>query len=351
MPERTLNNEPLLDDQRVKQVIMDLSQMENRIIESVKDEHRKHLLQQAQAEVIGGFLHEYFLPLTKYAYYSGVITQKSVKDVLQKTRKHESFVTYSANGQRELDISRLNQQTRVLNGEDFKNVIFACHEIPKELPIPITEMDVDTREIFLITLPLQNNSAVYNPKSTSAHRAFLHYYLAIVACNVQEKASVSVDGFNKRVSEWISINLENIFAKGTTLLYPAFESILRIHKTLSVIEHDTLKKMSNAENHFHEADNNISNKPLLYDTDNGNITRSSTIRELSIWIGFAMAILLVVYVVFRMRRNHAIISANQLTKHGHRRTRLHQSMSDDEEITMYNRLEDKVPGNEKHYRA
>ncbi|XP_040159737.1 uncharacterized protein LOC120898243 [Anopheles arabiensis] len=353
IPHSQSNFEPLSDATATRQMEF-ISQLENRTIAAFNDSKVQKLMLIAFADAYGAFLFGYFIPVMKYSYYGGFVSYFVANGAIQRLRKYETLFRHRPTNWKfyHLDPSLFLSKVEPVNEKQLKVDDHNCHQsLSAGLLTPTLEIDVERQELLLISIPHYTNATVRNPKSKDSSRMLLNYYIEIVRCFGNKKDQLAT--FQRELSDWLSYHMEYILTNDT-LLYPAFEGVLRITK--SIEDARKLPKKSITKSNEHSVENDIVDEDdtafFESSTTSENPTEMSTLKKLSIWTGCSLAVLLVVYIIFKMQQNRKIISNNRFT-HGRRKTlpkrrassirKLPRTASEQEDITVYDRFKsDKI---------
>uniref|UniRef100_A0A182J5B3 Uncharacterized protein n=1 Tax=Anopheles atroparvus TaxID=41427 RepID=A0A182J5B3_ANOAO len=346
-----------LNDTAIKKQISFFTALEQDTVQAIENPKIKELVGLALANTVGGYLYGYYVPIMKHSYYGGFVSYSSAIEVIRLLRKYQNVIGVHGEGSitsqswelLELDQKPFFERIAPITNAELHNASHNCHDGSGLHLIPSLEIDVETNELLLISFSRHHhNGYVANPRSKNASQAVLQHYIHTVKC--LEGKREPLDTFNQAISAWLAKNMGHILSNQTTLLYPAFEGMLKIVKTIENGQ-NLLKQSAAVENLDPDEtyDDDFSILADGPDEEERRLTSMSIGQKISIWVGCSLTVLLVVYILFKLRHNRKIISNNRLT---HRRgksvsvrsrrasrRRMPRSVSEEEEVTLFDRQE------------
>ncbi|KAF5289183.1 hypothetical protein FQR65_LT00069 [Abscondita terminalis] len=168
----------------------------------------RHLLILAMSDAIGGYLHRFILPISRYAYYTGFVRYDSM----------EKLYTLFGNIK---DILRTN-------GNGWSDAHYSDYPLGGiTIPLPFSDSPTNPESI---ALPLKSHSLV-SLTSKHSQNVFVKYYIAAIECLKSLNATENdIKEFNSEFMNWLGKNVLPHLYKDT--FYVGFGGVLQIVETM-----------------------------------------------------------------------------------------------------------------------
>ncbi|XP_015181183.1 PREDICTED: uncharacterized protein LOC107068876 [Polistes dominula] len=209
----------------------------------------KHLMLKALADVMGGYLRAYILPLTKQSYYAGNIKYHNAKKLFELYDELKDFLHTNGVGwskprpeitpmKMSLIITTPSESSVACNGlitfPIRYNDVYNTDE-SAIVPIPFLDDETDPNSI---AVPFKSDSlqSLYSPQSAFI---LVKYYTASVKCIVSKtKTKAALDNFNSNFFSWLQQSVKERL--NDEKWYPAFGGVSRIIFTLEKTDDEAI---------------------------------------------------------------------------------------------------------------
>ncbi|XP_044261672.1 uncharacterized protein LOC123009429 [Tribolium madens] len=230
--------------------VTDLVEYFRLILEIVRKETHgktKHITLLALTDLLGGYLHHAVLPISKYAYYAGLIDYDSMATLLGLFDELKWFLRTNGQGWAKplpqnlenFEIRLIPLQSPIQHKDDCDNLMFVQGDQPQNteksgsghcdatIPIPFFDSNTRPSAIALPTksCPLQNVEA-----NTSSYLVMKFFVTSYKCLQLKNAKTENIDKFQCDFVHWID---EQIMPRlADEKFYAAFGGILRVRNTL-----------------------------------------------------------------------------------------------------------------------
>ncbi|XP_067616773.1 uncharacterized protein [Eurosta solidaginis] len=215
-------------------------------------ESTKKFLERAYYDMLGGYLHSYFLPAAKYSYYGGKASLKVVSSVVELYQQCKTFLNTNGKGWKmPISLEEMNNvHVEPLRGSDCGADVSnaggssggsgptGCARL-EMLPtndgdenimlvaMPKLEADCIDNNLGNIWLPFRKRRN-YDLRSPKSAYVIMRFYAAVTRC--YQSQSVPQDTFNSKFINWINEYIKPHLSD--VEFYPGLGGVLRIVEKL-----------------------------------------------------------------------------------------------------------------------
>ncbi|XP_044260644.1 uncharacterized protein LOC123008719 [Tribolium madens] len=280
--------------------VTDLIEYFRLILEIVRKETHgktKHITLVALMDLLGGYLHHAVLPISKYAFYAGLIDYDSIAKLLGLFDEFKLFLRTNGHGWTKplaqnfdnFEIRLLPLQSPTPEKADCDNLIFVQGDQPQNneksehcaATIPLPFFDSNTRPSS-IALPTKS-CPLHNIEANTSSYLVMNFFVTSYKC-LQLKKSENINKFQCDFVHWID---EQIVPRLTDeTFYAAFGGILRVR--------NTLKKLGVSQGKAEQQINDFQH--VIEDAQKGQWAKFHMTR--TSMVVFVVLVMLVIWVMF-----------------------------------------------------
>ncbi|XP_064214441.1 uncharacterized protein LOC100141550 isoform X2 [Tribolium castaneum] len=294
--------------------VTDLVEYFRLILEIVRKETHgktKHITLLALTDLLGGYLHHAVLPISKYAYYAGLIDYDSMATLLGLFDELKWFLRTNGQGWAKplsqnlenFEIRLIPLQSPIHDKDDCDNLMFVHNEKPEsteksqhcDATIPLPFFDSNTRP-SAIALPTKSCPLHNVEANTSSYLVMKFFVMSYKCLQLKNTKSENIDKFQCDFVHWID---DQIMPRlPDEKFYAAFGGILRVRNTLKrlgVSSGSVEKQLDDFRQVIEEAQ-----KP----TNNGRqMSRAAMILTAVLITIFVWFLLGTMFICYRMRQS------------------------------------------------
>uniref|UniRef100_A0A1Q3FTE1 Putative conserved plasma membrane protein n=1 Tax=Culex tarsalis TaxID=7177 RepID=A0A1Q3FTE1_CULTA len=305
LPYRSKRFEPLTDD-AVESFLLYLSEVGQTIDRQIPNDP---LYLATWYDMTGDYLQGYLLPVAKYCFYSGNVTYRSVRSVIEFYRKVKLHLDTDGSGwSRPVDLDSSDADNKIPPLHTSKTPA-NCSDldlgISSEIPLPKTQLDDDSRVIISLWIPFRNRQ-VYDPRSNASLSVLRTFFEGVISCVPKSTRR----RFPSRFARWIDESLSSHTLDQE--FYPGLEGILQIKKALKnarALEKKSTEQYAGLFENWFAADNSSDVRE-----DYGDYEDDSSLDYVKITIvaiGLGVLLLVIILIMAKMLKNRKIMKRKE----------------------------------------
>lgn len=301
LPYRSKRFEPLTDD-AVKSFLLYLSSVGHTIERRIPNDQ---LYLTVWYDMTGDYLQGYLLPVSRYCFYSGNVTYRSVRAVIEYYRKVKLHLDTDGSGwSRAADLDSSDADNKIAPLHTTKAPV-NCSEldvgISSEIPLPRTQLDDDSRIIISLWIPLRTRQ-VYDPRSNASLSILRTYFESVIKCVPKSTRK----RFPSRFARWIDENLSSHTLDDE--FYPGLEGVLQIKKTLASarnLEKKSAEQYAGLFENWFAAENTSDVREDYGDYDDDS--SMDYVKITVVTIGLGLLLLVIILIILKMLKNRQVM--------------------------------------------